>query len=497
MDFWLKHRCVGISSNIKFPDDCYRMEKILSEEEKQRINALLEKHHPREEIQEKEMVVLSEKGKEISIKTEVASSSMKPFEDRPIEHEEEASKRKYEVIGTDIEMEYEEMDTEDEEHEVRRLTKEELEIYHQYKEFYTIQARTKGKMPSFGYIHRLKVKEHYPGIPTDLAKTFSHPTEGEVQDINWLPEQEVIKIEQKHVMVPRRQVNIRPEKKTIILCIDPDSNSDVVIEEEEGDFRERCIITRRNEWNVEEEAEQADDEQSEPLTIEGTEPGTSLAADQETEDKDETISSTSTQDFNREKVEREFINLASHYQQIGESFKKLVEEVPHMKKRQLATNLAKMPILPMIKIEEKVSSMYRQCYEEKPSQVQEECDPEVYGENAEKKLQSIINSIGDQSALFLMAVGDCIVKKKSQAEVAVKYNIPRSRIQRAMSGKKEHWKGGKQYQQKKKRKPSEEDSTRSLKIRRDERELERIDDESTLDIEGQNSKEDRGEQPDV
>ena len=153
-----------------------------------------------------------------------------------------------------------------------------------------------------------------------------------------------------------------------------------------------------------------------------------------------------------------------------------------------------MPILPMIKIDEKVSSMYGQHYEEKPSQVQEECDPEVYGENVEKKLQSIINSIGDQSALFLMAVGDCIVNKKSQAEVAMKYNIPRSRIQRTMSGKKEHRKGGKQYQQEKKRKPSEEDSTRSLKIRRNERELERIDDEPTLDIEGQNSKEDRDEQ---
>ena len=242
-------------------------------------------------------------------------------------------------------------------------------------------------------------------------------------------------------MIPRRQVNIRPEKKTIILCIDPDSDSDVVIEEEEGDFREKYIITQGNEWNVEEEAEQADDEQSEPLTTERTEPGMSLAADQETEDKDETISSTSTQDFDREKVEREFINLTSHYQQIRESFKKLVEEVPHMKKQQLATNLAKMPILPMIKIEEKVSSMYGQCYEEKPSQVQEECDQEVYGKNVEK-LQNIINSIGDQSALFLMAVGDCIVNKKSQAEVATKYNIPRSRIQRAMSGKKEHQKGG-------------------------------------------------------
>ena len=213
------------------------MEKILSGEEKQRINALLEKHHPKEGIQEKEMVVLSEKGKEICIKTEVTSSSMKPFEDRPIEHEEEASKRKYEVIGTDIEMEYEEMDTEDEEREVRRLTKEELEIYHQYRDFYTIQARTKGKMPGFNYIHRLKVKEPYPGIPTDLAKTFSHPIEGEVQDIDRLPEQEVVKIEQKHVKIPRRQVNIRPEKKTIILCIDPDSDSDVVIEEEEGNFR--------------------------------------------------------------------------------------------------------------------------------------------------------------------------------------------------------------------------------------------------------------------
>ena len=222
-----------------------------------------------------------------------------------------------------------------------------------------------------------------------------------------------------------------------------------------------------------------------------------MAADQETEDKDETISSTSTQDFNREKVEREFINLASHYQQIRESFKKLVEEVPHMKKQQLATNLAKIPILPMIKIDEKVSSMYGQCYEEKPSQVQEECDPEVYGENVEKKLQSIINSIGDQSALFLKAVGDCIVNKKSQAEVATKYNIPRSRIQRAMSGKKEHRKGGKQYQQERKRKPSEEDSTRSLKIRRNEKELERIDDKPTLDIEDQNSKEDSDEQLDV
>ena len=156
-----------------------------------------------------------------------------------------------------------------------------------------------------------------------------------------------------------------------------------------------------------------------------------MTSGQETEDRDETISSTSNQDFDRETVEREFINLTSHYQQIGESFKKLVEEVPHMRKHQLATHLADMPILPMVKVntEEKVSSMYGQCYEEEPSKVQEEYDPQVHGESMEKKLQSIINSIGEQSALLLMAVGDCIVNKKSQAEIARKYGIPRSRVQ--------------------------------------------------------------------
>ena len=46
------------------------------------------------------------------------------------------------------------------------------------------------------------------------------------------------------------------------MCIDPDSDSDIVIEEGEGDFRERCIIVKGEERNVEEEAEQADDEQS-------------------------------------------------------------------------------------------------------------------------------------------------------------------------------------------------------------------------------------------
>ena len=198
---WSRGLLVFHQRVVKFPNNYYKMKRILREEENQRINALLERHQPREEEKEKEMVVLSEKGKKISIKTEAASSSMKPFEKWPVEHEEEASRRKYEVIGTDIETEYEEMNTKEEESEVRKLTKEELEMYQEYKKFYTIQARSKGKIPGFSYIHRLKVKEPYPGVPSDVAEMLSHPIKGEVQDIDCITEQEIIEIEWKHGVV--------------------------------------------------------------------------------------------------------------------------------------------------------------------------------------------------------------------------------------------------------------------------------------------------------
>ena len=124
------------------------------------------------------------------------------------------------------------------------------------------------------------------------------PNEDEVQDIDHITEEDVIKIERQHATVPRRRVNIRPNKGTIILCINPDPNSDVVIEEGETDFKTRCLIMKReNKAGDEEEAEQADDEKSEQPTEAITEPETSLVSEQESENKDETISSMSTQDF--------------------------------------------------------------------------------------------------------------------------------------------------------------------------------------------------------
>ena len=115
----------------------------------------------------------------------------------------------------------------------------------------------------------------------------------------------------------------------------------------------------------------------------------------------------------------------------------------------------------------------------------------------EKKLKSIINSIGEQSTLLLMAVRDFIVNKKSQAEIAKKYNIPKSRVQWAMSGKERAQERRQAVSTGEKKKTSDEDSTRSLKLRRNGKELERIDDKPTPVIKGHNSEDNSDELPDV
>ena len=123
---------------------------------------------------------------------------------------------------------------------------------------------------------------------------------------------------------PKDWVNIRPKKKTVILCIDPDSDSDIVIEEGEGDFRERCIIIKGEEWDVEEEAEQADDEQSEPLIT-----GRKLSLEclwllnRRLKTKMKQFPALWLRILIEKEVQRECINLTSHYQQIRESFKEI------------------------------------------------------------------------------------------------------------------------------------------------------------------------------
>ena len=101
------------------------MEKILTPEGKRWVDELLKKHRlwPEEKKTEsqKETTVTSEKGTKIVVKSEIVGTSSKSFKDRPMEKIEEASKREYEVIGTDTEPEYDNLDTEEEKAQVKTL----------------------------------------------------------------------------------------------------------------------------------------------------------------------------------------------------------------------------------------------------------------------------------------------------------------------------------------------------------------------------------------
>ena len=94
---------------------------------------------------------------------------------------------------------------------------------------------------------------------------LSHSQEGETQDISCITEEEIIKIERHHTVVPRQRVNIRPGKRTAVLCIDADLDSDIIIEEGEMDLKAQCLIMKE-EKKDHESGEEGDDEQLEQPT---------------------------------------------------------------------------------------------------------------------------------------------------------------------------------------------------------------------------------------
>ena len=153
-------------------------------------------------------------------------------------------------------------------------------MYHQYREFYTVRAGAGGRVPSFWLYSwtwgwgALSWSASWPGgdiWPPCGGRGSGHGPCG----LNG----KLLKLNRGMLWCQGDRLALDWRGGMVILCIDPDSDSDVVIEEEEGDFREGCIIARGNEQNVEGEAEQADDEWSGPLTTMGAEPGASLAAE--------------------------------------------------------------------------------------------------------------------------------------------------------------------------------------------------------------------------
>ena len=78
----------------------------------------------------------------------------------------------------------------------------------------------------------------------------------------------------------------------------------------------------------------------------------------------------------------------------------------------------------------------------------------VRGDTHEEKLKGLVETVPAHRLMLAITIGDVHLNSLTYGQASQKYEFSKSRIQRAISGKAEHKKGGKQYYQERKRKTS-------------------------------------------
>ena len=211
------------------------------------------------------------------------------------------------------------------------------------------------------------------------------------------------------------------------------------------------------------------------------------------DDDAETISSTSTADYNREEVEGSLATISEAFHTIAQEYEKLTSTVPHMSKIQAVQVIARLPVLPILKQEVKKEKaeaadvveikpvpgtsteqpaagpekpteqttgevMEEQIVKREDDELSEGSKDEYFqrymltgkGKNPEEKVQQACKEINFQNLIVLIVVGDYVVNQaKNIKEAAKKWGLSFSSIQRAMSRKREHSVGRRQYAKRK------------------------------------------------
>ena len=203
-----------------------------------------------------------------------------------------------------------------------------------------------------------------------------------------------------------------------------------------------------------------------------------------------TISSTSTADYDHEEVETSLTTISEAFHTIAQEYEKLTGTVPHMSKIQAAHVIVRLPILPIQKQEMKMEqteatktveaepmpgisveqpaaeaekpveepteeAMMEPTIEERDDEPEEENVNEYFrkyiltrkGKGPKEKIQEACKEINYQNLVILITVWDYVVNIK---EVAKKWGLSFSAVQRVMSRKWEHSVGGRQYAKRKK-----------------------------------------------
>ena len=221
----------------------------------------------------------------------------------------------------------------------------------------------------------------------------------------------------------------------------------------------------------------------------------------------ETISSTSTADYDHEKVETSLTTISEVFHTIAQEYEKLTGTIPHMSKIQAAQVIARLPILPIQKQEMKMEKteatktvkaepmpgtsmeqpaagaeklaeeltekvMVEPIVEENDDEPEEENVNEYFrkyiltgkGKSPKEKIQEACKEINYQNLVVLIAVGDYVVNQaKNIKKVAKKWGLSFSAVQQAMSRKWEHSVSGRQYAKRKKAAEKQEGSAKKSK----------------------------------
>ena len=279
---------------------------------------------------------------------------------------------------------------------------------------------------------------------------------------------------------------VRPGRRGITLSIDPNSDDEIYeINDIDDSLTDVIKLTRTKEASVTQtgqmvEAQKEKDTQlkkddrvlipdviseqmaEEYIKEEGLD-------DNEPSDA-ETISSTSTADYDREEAEDLLDKISSCHTALTTHYNKMNEIIPHMTKTQMAQYLGKVHILNIVKTGGTVSKTYSS------EPATSETKFVVRGETHEEKLQELVNTVPAHQLILAIAIGDIHLNKLSYDQASQKYQISKSRIQRAISGKADHKKGGKQYHLERKRKVSD-DTSSSTKVKKAKMEREQEEEE--------------------
>ena len=177
----------------------------------------------------KAIVVKREGDVQVQYEQELEKPDLREFKLRPIEKFKEASQRKYEVVGIQMESKYDEMTESEEEREIAKLTPAQKMSHKEMKDLMSMQGRLKGQIPGFAVGIQAYVTGHFPGVPSELAKPYVVEETGEKADLlTRMPPAKISDFIQEHDWaIPRRDVVVRPGRRGIALSIDLNSDDEI------------------------------------------------------------------------------------------------------------------------------------------------------------------------------------------------------------------------------------------------------------------------------